>query len=175
MANVTSSTINDDGTVNITLAFKEDAICLQDCDQLIEWVAQGKDSTGVLWCLAEEIAKAVSMPTDYVKSQVTKYGAVKTLKNNAMLVEAVYELAFGDDAINKNYIDAEVLAKLREFSDTALTVEATESVELNHVYTDLTMHRDGTCELSPDNIGDTISMLEDAAEKLGIELAIIDT
>lgn len=38
-----------------------------------------------------------------------------------VLLESVFELAFGDDALNKDYTNAEVLAKLREFSDAALT------------------------------------------------------
>lgn len=37
--------------------------------------------------------------------------------------ESVYELAFGDDAINKEYTDSEVLARLKEFSDNALKWE----------------------------------------------------
>jgi len=37
--------------------------------------------------------------------------------------EAVYELAFGDNAINKGYSDEEVIATLREFSDNALRYE----------------------------------------------------
>jgi hypothetical protein len=37
--------------------------------------------------------------------------------------EAVYELAFGDNAINKGYSDEEVIAVLREFSDDALRYE----------------------------------------------------
>ncbi len=37
--------------------------------------------------------------------------------------EAVYELAFGDNAINKGYSDEEVIAMLREFSDNALRYE----------------------------------------------------
>lgn len=36
------------------------------------------------------------------------------------LLEGVYELAFGEDAINKEYSNEEVLAKIREFSDKAL-------------------------------------------------------
>jgi hypothetical protein len=37
--------------------------------------------------------------------------------------EAIYELAFGDNAINKGYSDEEVIAMLREFSDDALRYE----------------------------------------------------
>jgi hypothetical protein len=37
--------------------------------------------------------------------------------------EAVYELAFGDNAINKGYSEEEVIAILREFSDDALRYE----------------------------------------------------
>ena len=38
-------------------------------------------------------------------------------------IENVFELAFGDDAINKGYTYREVLVKLREFSDKALESE----------------------------------------------------
>ena len=40
--------------------------------------------------------------------------------------EAVYELAFGDNAINKGYSDEEVIAMLKEFSDNALKYEEVE-------------------------------------------------
>ena len=35
-------------------------------------------------------------------------------------IEDVYEIAFGDDAINREFTYDEVLTKLREFSDKAL-------------------------------------------------------
>lgn len=35
-------------------------------------------------------------------------------------IEDVYEIAFGDDAITREFTYSEVLAKLREFSDKAL-------------------------------------------------------
>lgn len=38
-------------------------------------------------------------------------------------LEEIYEIAFGDNAINKNYSTEEVLARLREFSDKALYVD----------------------------------------------------
>jgi len=38
-------------------------------------------------------------------------------------VEDVFELAFGDDAINKGYTYDEVLVQLREFSDKALEID----------------------------------------------------
>jgi hypothetical protein len=37
--------------------------------------------------------------------------------------EAIYEIAFGDDAINKDYTEVEVINKIREFSDIALSVK----------------------------------------------------
>lgn len=43
-------------------------------------------------------------------------------------IENVYEIAFGDDAINKEYTQQEVLNILREFSDKAL---AFDNAELN--------------------------------------------
>jgi len=45
--------------------------------------------------------------------------------NDTSFKERVYELAFGDDAINKDYSDEEVLAVLREFSDKALAFDST--------------------------------------------------
>jgi len=37
--------------------------------------------------------------------------------------EMVFEIAFGDDAVQKDYSESEVLDKLREFSDLALAQE----------------------------------------------------
>lgn len=37
--------------------------------------------------------------------------------------ELVFEIAFGDNAINKGYTEIEVLDRLREFSDNALKWE----------------------------------------------------
>lgn len=68
-----TATINKDKTINVTLVFTDDAVCLQDCDQLIEYVGKGKDSTGLLITLAEEIAKAVGMPDDYVEKHLAHY------------------------------------------------------------------------------------------------------
>ena len=38
-------------------------------------------------------------------------------------IEQVYEIAFGDDAINRDFSKQEVLAELREFSDKALELD----------------------------------------------------
>lgn len=38
-------------------------------------------------------------------------------------IEDVFELAFGDDAINRDFSHDEVLARLREFSDKAIEYE----------------------------------------------------
>lgn len=38
-------------------------------------------------------------------------------------IEDVYEIAFGDNAINKGYTEQEVLDKLKEFSDNSLNKE----------------------------------------------------
>ncbi len=39
--------------------------------------------------------------------------------------EEVYEIAFGDDAINRGFTEEEVIDKLREFSDKALELDST--------------------------------------------------
>jgi len=39
---------------------------------------------------------------------------------NIQFIEDVYEIAFGDNAINKGYTEQEVLNKLKEFSDNSL-------------------------------------------------------
>ena len=41
--------------------------------------------------------------------------------------EQAFEIAFGDDAINKGYTDDEVIAKLREFSDKSLWFEQNDA------------------------------------------------
>jgi len=38
-------------------------------------------------------------------------------------IEDVFELAFGDDAINRDFTYSDVLAQLREFSDAGLVSE----------------------------------------------------
>jgi hypothetical protein len=38
-------------------------------------------------------------------------------------IAEAFEIAFGDDAINRTFSFEEVLAELREFSDTALQVQ----------------------------------------------------
>ena len=40
--------------------------------------------------------------------------------NTREFIEEVYEIAFGDDAINRDFSYEEVLGQLREFSDKAL-------------------------------------------------------
>ena len=41
-------------------------------------------------------------------------------KRDKEFIELVYELAFGDDAINKGYSHEEVLERITEFSDLSL-------------------------------------------------------
>jgi hypothetical protein len=38
-------------------------------------------------------------------------------------IETVFEIAFGDDAINKGFTKQEVIAKIQEYSDNALLYE----------------------------------------------------
>jgi hypothetical protein len=42
------------------------------------------------------------------------------VQNSQQFIEEVFEIAFGDDAINRNYSMGEVLDRLMEFSDDAL-------------------------------------------------------
>mgnify|MGYP003112372401 CR=1 FL=1 len=42
---------------------------------------------------------------------------------NTEFVEEVFEIAFGDNAINRDFSKREVLNRLRKFSDDALLVE----------------------------------------------------
>ena len=52
-----------------------------------------------------------------------KYYTKKALN---MFLESTFEIAFGDDAINKEYTMKEVVEKLREYSDNALKWEEAE-------------------------------------------------
>ena len=51
------------------------------------------------------------------------YGYVKSPE---AFIEEVFEIAFGDNAINKDYSMGEVLDRLMEFSDNALKYEEGE-------------------------------------------------
>ena len=42
------------------------------------------------------------------------------VQNSQQFIEEVFEIAFGDDAMNRNYSMGEVLDRLMEFSDDAL-------------------------------------------------------
>ncbi len=46
-----------------------------------------------------------------------------TCKNAKWFTEQVYEIAFGDDAINRDFSAEEVLEELRHWSDLALKVQ----------------------------------------------------
>ena len=43
--------------------------------------------------------------------------------NNTQFIEQVYEIAFGDDAINKGYSQEDVIEQLLDYSNTALQYE----------------------------------------------------
>jgi len=42
-------------------------------------------------------------------------------------IEQVFEIAFGDNAINRNFTYDEVIEKLKEFSDNSLIIEGEQS------------------------------------------------
>ncbi len=43
--------------------------------------------------------------------------------NNTQFIEQIYEIAFGDNAINKGYSQEDVIERLLDFSNTALKYE----------------------------------------------------
>ena len=43
--------------------------------------------------------------------------------DDSRFIEEIYEIAFGDDAINRNFSHDEVIQQIREFSDNALNWE----------------------------------------------------
>ena len=49
-------------------------------------------------------------------------------EDDRMFLEIVYEIAFGDDAINKDYSRKEVLYRLKAFSDKALQCDELEEL-----------------------------------------------
>jgi ABC-type bacteriocin/lantibiotic exporter with double-glycine peptidase domain len=49
--------------------------------------------------------------------------SIKPIEEIIDFIEQAYEIAYGDNAINKNYSAEEVLQKLQDFSDDALTYE----------------------------------------------------
>jgi len=49
--------------------------------------------------------------------------------NDYEFIEEVFEIAFGDDAINRSFSYKEVLDKLKEFSSNSLIVEEMKEEE----------------------------------------------
>ena len=45
-------------------------------------------------------------------------------------IEIIFEIAFGDDAINKDYTKEEVVTKIQEYSDNSLAFEVMVLEEL---------------------------------------------
>jgi hypothetical protein len=66
-------------------------------------------------------------------------------------IEDVFEIAFGDNAINKDYTYDDVIIKLREFSDKALVSEKLMA-----------------CHNLPDNV---IEGINDVCQELGASLS----
>ena len=50
-------------------------------------------------------------------------GATTPEMSDSRFIEEIYEIAFGDDAINRNFSHDEVIQQIREFSDHALNWE----------------------------------------------------
>ena len=75
--------------------------------------------------------------------------------NNSLFIESVFEIAFGDDAINKGFSETEVLEKLRQFSDLALKAENNNDMSF-------TLYDEAT--------GDEVEGSADAKSDLGVSL-----
>ena len=59
------------------------------------------------------------------KTYIKNFYDFEQVKTKDQFIEEVYEIAFGDDAINRDYSMPEVLERLMEFSDNALKWEET--------------------------------------------------
>jgi len=59
----------------------------------------------------------------YCEACEHEFHETKVVEKRVTFKEQVYEIAFGDDAINKGYSEQEVLDKLREHSDNAWKYE----------------------------------------------------
>ena len=78
------------------------------------------------------IAEAQVMIKDYDGKGIDEWSAVMENDkdgfehwDDASFTELVYEIAFGDDAINRGFSEEDVLLMLREFSDKALAFDET--------------------------------------------------
>ena len=62
--------------------------------------------------------------TDITKQQIDMFNEQwKGVMSDKEFIEEVYEIAFGDDAVNKGFYRTEVLGRLKNFSDNALKWE----------------------------------------------------
>ena len=56
-------------------------------------------------------------------------GATTPEMTDSRFIEEIYELAFGEDAINRNFSHDEVIEQIREFSDLVINVNQITTVE----------------------------------------------
>lgn len=81
--------------------------------------------------------------------------------------EEIYEIAFGDDAINKDYSDGEVISRIRKFSDQALLLAEIKD-RLITLKEDFEMLQAGkwepdfdSCQASIDTISELLTKIEE--------------
>ena len=71
--------------------------------------------------MKEDSAEEDSKNLDILREELTKMAQGADMMNEyAVFIQNVFEIAFGDDAMNKDYTKQEVLDKLDEFSSLAL-------------------------------------------------------
>lgn len=59
---------------------------------------------------------------------------VLSIKEAIYFIDEVFEIAFGDNAVNKDYSVEEVLDQIKEFSDKSLYVDQCVLEENDHAY-----------------------------------------
>ena len=85
--------------------------------------------------------------------------------NNERFIEEVFEIAFGDNAINRDYSKQEVINKLKDFSDTSLLVqeleERVDTSNYTEMYNELQCINEYISKCPATNISDIDNILDD--------------
>ena len=75
----------------------------------------------------EHIEKEISLGN--IDENDPYFKDLEAFKNVATFIEEVYEIAFGDEALNRDFSPEEVIEKLQSFSDKALKYDEGEDYD----------------------------------------------
>lgn len=109
--------ILDENNINATYNKVNNKV---DDGKICAYKVLGYDGNGNAYNLSDDLNKGIYTSIDDGITELEESGKIsKDLIEKDEFKEEIYELAFGDNAMNKEYTNKEVIEKVKEFSDDA--------------------------------------------------------